>query len=139
PLRDRCARRAHPAQSADRAALARADAERRQPRADRVRAQRGQRRGPDLRARRDGRCRVRGVRRPRSRRRAEPPQPAARRRRALGAARLMNVTGAWLCLFPPIAGAVLITLGGTRLPRVAAGWISTVSVFTAFGGAVWSF
>ena len=45
----------------------------------------------------------------------------------------MNVTGAWLCLFAPLLGAVLITLGGTRLPRAAAGWISTLSVFVAFG------
>jgi NADH-quinone oxidoreductase subunit L len=51
----------------------------------------------------------------------------------------MNTTGAWLCLFAPLAGAVVITLGGTRLPRSAAGWISTLSVFVAFGGAVWSF
>jgi len=48
-------------------------------------------------------------------------------------------TGAWLCLFAPLAGAVLITLCGTRIPRRAAGWISTLSVFIAFGGAVWSF
>ena len=47
--------------------------------------------------------------------------------------------GAWLCLFAPLAGTVLITLCGTRIPRVAAGWISTVSVFVAFAGAVWSF
>ncbi len=49
------------------------------------------------------------------------------------------ITGAWLCLFAPLAGAVLITLCGTRIPRRAAGWISTLSVFIAFGGAVWSF
>ena len=48
-------------------------------------------------------------------------------------------TGAWLCLFAPLAGAVLITLCGTRISRRAAGWISTLSVFIAFGGAVWSF
>ena len=47
--------------------------------------------------------------------------------------------GAWLCLFAPLAGTVLITLAGTRIPRAAAGWISTASVFIAFGGAVWSF
>ncbi|HWX09499.1 MAG TPA: NADH-quinone oxidoreductase subunit L, partial [Gaiellaceae bacterium] len=47
--------------------------------------------------------------------------------------------GAWLCLFAPLAGTVLITLGGTRIPRAAAGWISTASVFVAFAGAVWSF
>ncbi len=48
-------------------------------------------------------------------------------------------TGAWLCLFAPLLGAVLILLGGTRIPRVVAGWISTTSVFVAFSGALWSF
>ncbi|MES1246339.1 MAG: NADH-quinone oxidoreductase subunit L [Actinomycetota bacterium] len=47
--------------------------------------------------------------------------------------------GAWLCLFAPLAGALLITLAGTRIPRAAAGWIATTSVFVAFAGAVWSF
>jgi len=47
--------------------------------------------------------------------------------------------GAWVCLFAPLAGALSITLAGTRIPRAAAGWISTASVFIAFGGAVWSF
>jgi NADH-quinone oxidoreductase subunit L len=49
------------------------------------------------------------------------------------------ISGAWLCLFAPLAGTMLILLCGTRIPRVAAGWISTISVFVAFGGAVWSF
>jgi len=48
-------------------------------------------------------------------------------------------TGAWLCLFAPLAGAVVITLAGTSIPRAAAGWISTTSVFVAFGGAIWAF
>jgi NADH-quinone oxidoreductase subunit L len=47
--------------------------------------------------------------------------------------------GAWLCLGAPLAGAILITLAGTLITRRAAGWISTVSVFVAFAGAVWSF
>jgi NADH-quinone oxidoreductase subunit L len=47
--------------------------------------------------------------------------------------------GAWICLFAPLAGTVLILLGGGRLTRRAAGWISTTSVFVAFGGALWSF
>jgi NADH-quinone oxidoreductase subunit L len=34
---------------------------------------------------------------------------------------------------------VLILLGGERIPRRAAAWISTVSVFVAFAGALWSF
>jgi NADH-quinone oxidoreductase subunit L len=49
------------------------------------------------------------------------------------------IAGAWLCLGAPLAGALLITLAGSRISRAAAGWISTLSVFTAFGGAVWSF
>ena len=49
------------------------------------------------------------------------------------------IAGAWLCLIAPLAGAVLILLGGSRIPRRAAAWISTISVFVAFAGAVWSF
>ncbi|HEY3542047.1 MAG TPA: NADH-quinone oxidoreductase subunit L [Gaiellaceae bacterium] len=49
------------------------------------------------------------------------------------------ITGAWICLFAPLAGTLAIALLGTRIPRAAAGWISTTSVFVAFGGAVWSF
>jgi NADH-quinone oxidoreductase subunit L len=48
-------------------------------------------------------------------------------------------TGAWLCLFAPLAGTIVITLAGTRIPRAAAAWLATISVFTAFGGALWSF
>src|SRR5213078_4648725 len=47
--------------------------------------------------------------------------------------------GAWLCLLAPLAGTILILLGGTRIPRVVAAWISTTSVFVAFAGAVWAF
>jgi NADH-quinone oxidoreductase subunit L len=49
------------------------------------------------------------------------------------------IAGAWICLFAPLASTLLITLAGTRMPRVVAGWVSTVSVFVAFGGAIWSF
>jgi NADH-quinone oxidoreductase subunit L len=49
------------------------------------------------------------------------------------------IGGGWLCLTAPLAGTILILLGGTRIPRQAAGWISTVSVAVAFGGAVWAF
>ena len=49
------------------------------------------------------------------------------------------IAGAWLCLLAPLAGALAITLLGTRIPRAAAGWIATTSVFVAFAGAVWSF
>jgi NADH-quinone oxidoreductase subunit L len=47
--------------------------------------------------------------------------------------------GSWLCLLAPLGGSILITLLGTRVPRVAAAWIATASVFVAFGGAVWAF
>jgi NADH-quinone oxidoreductase subunit L len=49
------------------------------------------------------------------------------------------IAGAWLCLAAPLAGAILIALAGTRISRRAAGWLSTLSVFTAFGGAVAAF
>ena len=44
--------------------------------------------------------------------------------------------GAWLCLLAPLAGALLITVLGRSITRRTAAWISTASVFTAFGGAV---
>ena len=47
--------------------------------------------------------------------------------------------GSWLCLLAPLGGTILITLCGTRIPRVAAAWIGTTSCFVAFGGAVWAF
>ena len=47
--------------------------------------------------------------------------------------------GSWLCLLAPLVGTILILLGGSRLPRVAAAWIATTSVFVAFGGAIWAF
>jgi NADH-quinone oxidoreductase subunit L len=49
------------------------------------------------------------------------------------------IGGAWLCLLAPLAGTLLITLAGTRISRRGAAWLSTSSVFVAFGGAVWSF
>ncbi|HVH51699.1 MAG TPA: proton-conducting transporter membrane subunit, partial [Gaiellaceae bacterium] len=49
------------------------------------------------------------------------------------------ITGAWLCLCAPLAGALAITAAGERISRRNAGWLSTASVFVAFGGAVWSF
>jgi NADH-quinone oxidoreductase subunit L len=47
--------------------------------------------------------------------------------------------GAWLCLLAPLAGTILILLGGSWIPRVTAAWIATISVFVAFGGAIWAF
>jgi NADH-quinone oxidoreductase subunit L len=49
------------------------------------------------------------------------------------------ISGAWLCLLAPLAGTIVILLCGTRVPRAAAAWISTASVFVAFAGAIWSF
>jgi NADH-quinone oxidoreductase subunit L len=48
-------------------------------------------------------------------------------------------TGAWICLLAPLVGALAITLLGQSISRRTAAWISTVSVFTGFGGAVASF
>jgi NADH-quinone oxidoreductase subunit L len=50
-----------------------------------------------------------------------------------------TVTGAWLCLFAPLGGALAITFAGQLISRRTAGWISTLTTFVAFGGAVWSF
>jgi NADH-quinone oxidoreductase subunit L len=48
-------------------------------------------------------------------------------------------TGAWICLLSPLAATGLITLGGERISRRAAGYLATLSCFVAFGGAVASF
>jgi len=47
--------------------------------------------------------------------------------------------GSWLCLLAPLVGTILLLLGGTRIPRLAAAWIATTSVFVAFAGAIWAF
>src|SRR5205823_6923944 len=49
------------------------------------------------------------------------------------------VWGAWICLLSPLAAACLITLGGQRLSRRAAGYLATASCFVAFAGAVAAF
>ena len=49
------------------------------------------------------------------------------------------IAGAWICLLAPLAGALTITLLGTTISRNTAAWISTTSVFAAFGGAVAAF
>ena len=49
------------------------------------------------------------------------------------------IAGAWLCLLTPLAGALLITILGGSISRNTAAWLSTASVFIAFGGAVASF
>jgi NADH-quinone oxidoreductase subunit L len=47
--------------------------------------------------------------------------------------------GAWVCLLSPLAGAVAIALAGGRISRRTAGWISTLTTFAAFGGALVAF
>jgi NADH-quinone oxidoreductase subunit L len=49
------------------------------------------------------------------------------------------IWGSWICLLSPLAAAVLITLGGTRISRRTAGYLATASCFVAFGGALASF
>jgi NADH-quinone oxidoreductase subunit L len=49
------------------------------------------------------------------------------------------VWGAWICLVSPLAAAGLTTLGGERLSRRNAGYLSTLSCFVAFGGALATF
>src|SRR6266550_1464351 len=49
------------------------------------------------------------------------------------------IYGAWICLVSPLAAAGLITVGGWRLPRRAAGYVATLACFVAFGGALASF
>jgi NADH-quinone oxidoreductase subunit L len=49
------------------------------------------------------------------------------------------IAGAWVCLMSPLAGAVAITLAGGRISRRTAGWISTLTTFLAFGGALVAF
>jgi NADH-quinone oxidoreductase subunit L len=49
------------------------------------------------------------------------------------------IAGAWICLLSPLVAAVLITLGGTRISRRTAAYLSTLSCFVAFVGALVSF
>ncbi len=49
------------------------------------------------------------------------------------------IPAAWICLFLPLAGALVITLAGNTINRRAAGIIATGSVAGAFVAAVWSF
>ena len=49
------------------------------------------------------------------------------------------VAGAWICLLSPLAGSLAITLAGQRISRRTAGWVSTLSTFVAFGGALVAF
>jgi NADH-quinone oxidoreductase subunit L len=49
------------------------------------------------------------------------------------------IAGAWVCLLSPLAGAVAITLAGGRISRRTAAWISVLTTFVAFGGALVAF
>jgi NADH-quinone oxidoreductase subunit L len=51
----------------------------------------------------------------------------------------MTIAGAWICLLAPLAGALAITLAGRRISRRTAGWISTLTTFVAFAGALVAF
>ena len=46
---------------------------------------------------------------------------------------------AWICLVSPLAGALLITLAGTRISRRLAGYLSTLSVAVSFVASVVAF
>ena len=43
------------------------------------------------------------------------------------------ITGGWICLVAPLAGAILITLAGNRLSRTGAGVVATGSVVVGLG------
>jgi NADH-quinone oxidoreductase subunit L len=47
--------------------------------------------------------------------------------------------GAWLCLLAPLGATIVILLGGIHISRLQAAWVSTISVFVAFAGAIWAF
>src|SRR4029079_7589376 len=49
------------------------------------------------------------------------------------------VWGSWVCLLAPLVGFGAILLAGTRITRVQAGVLSTLSVFVGFAGAVVAF
>jgi NADH-quinone oxidoreductase subunit L len=49
------------------------------------------------------------------------------------------ITGAWICLLAPLVGALVITVMDQDITRRQAGWISTLSTFVAFGGAIVAF
>ena len=46
------------------------------------------------------------------------------------------ITAAWICLLSPLAAALMITLGGTRLTRRLAGYLATLSVLVSFVAAL---
>jgi NADH-quinone oxidoreductase subunit L len=46
---------------------------------------------------------------------------------------------AWICLFTPLAGVVLLTLAGSRISRTVAAWAGTAFAFGSFAAAVAEF
>jgi NADH-quinone oxidoreductase subunit L len=48
-------------------------------------------------------------------------------------------TLAWVCLFAPLAGVVVLTLAGSRISREVAAWAGTAFGFAAFAAAVAEF
>jgi NADH-quinone oxidoreductase subunit L len=46
---------------------------------------------------------------------------------------------AWICLFAPLAGVVVLTLAGSRISRTVAAWAGTAFAFAAFVAAVAEF
>jgi NADH-quinone oxidoreductase subunit L len=46
---------------------------------------------------------------------------------------------AWICLFAPLAGVVVLTLAGSRISRTAAAWAGTAFAFASFAAAVAEF
>ena len=46
------------------------------------------------------------------------------------------ISGAWICLFAPLAGVAALTLAGSRISRTAAAWAGTLFAFVSFGAAV---
>jgi NADH-quinone oxidoreductase subunit L len=49
------------------------------------------------------------------------------------------IAAAWTCLISPLVATALISVGGNRLSRRGAGFLSTFSVFVSFVGAVVAF
>ena len=49
------------------------------------------------------------------------------------------IVGAWICLLAPLGGALAITLLGPWISRRVAGYISTLTTFLAFAGALVAF
>src|SRR5512144_1781123 len=45
----------------------------------------------------------------------------------------------WVCLLLPLASAIVITLGGNRISRRLAGYVSTVTTIGAFAAAIVAF